>query len=91
MLAREGAMPMPPLVAVAVAGAALWVGYKWLAKGAERAAQAIARAEEELRRRREADMEGDVSYGGSVDVKELPVLEKDPETGVYKVRPKGQG
>ena len=84
---------MPQLVAIAVAGAALWAGYKWLAREAGHVKDAMRAAEEELRRRAEAasattgGSEADIASGGLGDrIKELPKLELDPESGEYRVK-----
>ena len=45
---------MPQLLALAAVGAALWVGYRWLAREAGEMAQSVKRAEEELQRREDA-------------------------------------
>ena len=92
---------MPQLVAIAVAGAALWAGYRWLARETGRVKDAMLAAEEELRRRaQEADManasaagthtsgasDADVAPAGRVNMKELPKLEFDPGSGEYRVK-----
>lgn len=89
---------MPPqLVAIAVAGAALWAGYRWLARETGHVKAAMRAAEEELRRRAE-DAARPTGSGGDADVapagthadpslvKELPKLELDPTTGEYRVK-----
>jgi hypothetical protein len=85
---------MPQLVAIAVAGAALWAGYRWLSREAGHVKDAMMAAEEELRRRAEAaeatatrgTSDADISSGGHVDMKELPKLELDPDSGEYRVK-----
>lgn len=82
---------MPQLVAIAVAGAALWAGYKWLARETGRVKDAMRAAEEELRRRADAATtsggEADIASGGLGDrIKDLPKLELDPTSGEYRVK-----
>lgn len=83
---------MPQLVAIAVAGAALWAGYRWLARETRSIKEAMQAAEEELRRRAAAageatgHREADIAPSGSVDMKELPKLELDPDSGEYRVK-----
>ena len=85
---------MPQLVALAVAGAALWAGYRWLARETTRMKDAVMAAEEELRRRAQAGeeqagagpAEPDITRAGKAEMKELPKLELDPETGEYRVK-----
>lgn len=84
---------MPQLVAVALAGAALWAGYRWLARETRSVRDAMQAAEEELSRRAARSMgqpgganDADVTAGGPVDPKELPKLELDPQTGEYRLK-----
>ena len=92
---------MPPqLVAIAVAGAALWAGYRWLARETGRVKEAMRAAEDELRRRAEeaaamagptgGSSEADIfvvaNQAGGIDMKALPKLELDPKTGEYRVK-----
>ena len=60
---------MPHLLLVLLAGAGVWVGYRWYRKEQARVREALGQAEEELRRR---------------DENTIPTLKRDPETGVYK-------
>ena len=60
---------MPQLLFLILAGVALWVGYKWFRKETRRVRSDLHEAEEALRRRQE---------------QEIPSLERDPETGVYR-------
>jgi hypothetical protein len=79
---------MPQILAFGLLGAALWAGYKWVSTEAARVAERVREAEDELLRRtqRTAGGEPEVTAGGSVDVKSLPRLEPDPDTGVYRPR-----
>lgn len=60
---------MPQLLLIALAGAGIWVGYKWYRKEQERVRSILDEAENELRSRDEAS---------------IPNLKQDPETGIYK-------
>ncbi len=62
---------MPQLLVLILAGAALWVGYEWVRKETRRVRSDLREAEEALRRKQE---------------REVPSLERDPETGVYRPR-----
>ena len=85
---------MPQLVVIAVAGAALWAGYRWLAREANHVKDAMQAAEAELRRRAEEAMaaqaagtsDADITSAGNVDLKALPKLELDPASGEYRVK-----
>lgn len=89
---------MPQLVAIAVAGAALWAGYRWLTRETVRVKDAMQAAEAELRRRAEeaaatatagaseADVVTGGAGGGTVNMKSLPKLELDPASGEYRVK-----
>ena len=83
---------MPQLVVIAVAGAALWAGYRWLAREANHVKDAMQAAEAELRRRAEEAMaaagtgDADITSAGNVDLKALPKLELDPDSGEYRVK-----
>jgi hypothetical protein len=85
---------MPQLVAIAVAGAALWAGYRWLARETRIVRDAMQAAEAELRRRAEEVMaaqtaganDADIASAGNVDMKQLPKLELDPTSGEYRVK-----
>ena len=83
---------MPQLVAIAVAGAALWAGYRWLARETGRFKDAMQAAEEELRRRADGSAattgasEADVTSAAGVDMKQLPKLELDPASGEYRLK-----
>ena len=63
---------MPQLIALMVAGAGLYAGYKWLAKEVGRAAEEMRRATAEMERR------------ASGEPKDLGPLEPDPADGVYR-------
>ena len=91
---------MPPqLIVIAVAGAALWAGYRWLARETGQVKAAMRAAEAELRRRAEqaaaegvpraatgGTAEAEIVTGVAVDMKALPKLELDPATGEYRVK-----
>ena len=85
---------MPQLVAIAVAGAVLFAGYRWLARETGQIKDAMRAAEEELRRRAEeaAAMEtrgssdADIVTATGTNLKELPKLELDPASGEYRVK-----
>ncbi len=85
---------MPQLVVIAVAGAALWAGYRWLAREANTIKDTLQAAEAELRRRAEeaaaaptaGASDADVMPAGSVDMKQLPKLELDPHSGEYRLK-----
>lgn len=85
---------MPQLVVIAVAGAALWAGYRWLARETSTIKDSLQAAEAELRRRAEeataaqtaGASDADVAPAGKVDMKELPKLELDPHSGEYRVK-----
>jgi hypothetical protein len=70
---------MPQLIGLALAGAALYAGYKQLSKVLRRAAQAAELARAELRRRAGENTSGP---------KDLGALEWDEKAGVY--RPAGK-
>jgi hypothetical protein len=67
---------MPQLIALAVAGAGLYAGYRWVSRQIGRVREEAHRAEEELRRRAAAAR-------GPVD---LGALEFDEVNGVYRPR-----
>ena len=78
---------MPPLIILAATGVALWAGSRIVARVAHNVSAALKRAEEEVRRRAEARTgEPEFSPSGPVNIKELPTLELDPATGMYKLR-----
>jgi hypothetical protein len=66
---------MPQLVVLALIGAGLYAGYKWLSRELRRAAEAAERAREELQRRAAE------AAGGP---KDLGRLEWDEKAGVYR-------
>jgi hypothetical protein len=72
---------MPQLVAVIIAGAGLYAGLRWLSKALERHALAARRAAEDELARRER--------GAGRPVKDLGTLEYDPESRIYRPRPRG--
>lgn len=63
---------MPQLIAIALAGAGLYAGYKWVAA---KAAAALAEAERARTAARQAQ---------SGEPRDLGKLELDPVSGVYK-------
>lgn len=65
---------MPQLVALALIGAGLYAGYRWLARSSKELAAQMKRAEDELRQR---------AAGRPIE-KDLGRLEYDPASGVYK-------
>ncbi len=66
---------MPQLFVVALAGAGLYAGYKWIAREVYRAVEAAEKAREEVARR---------TSGAALGPKDLGALEWDAETGVYR-------
>jgi len=70
---------MPQLIVLALLGAGLYAGYRWVARNTKQIAAEMRRAEEELRRR---------AAGGALE-KDMGRLEYDPASGVYK--PAGRG
>jgi hypothetical protein len=67
---------MPQLVAVALLGAGLYAGYRWLARASGQIAAELERAESELLRRAAAT--------GGTRAKDMGRLEYDPVSGVYR-------
>ena len=70
---------MPQLIGLALAGAGLYAGYKWLSKELRRATVGAERAREELRRR---------ASERTGMPKDLGALQWDEKSGVY--RPAGK-
>jgi hypothetical protein len=66
---------MPQLIVVALAGAGLYAGFKWIARGVHRAVEAAERTHEELGRR---------TGSSAMAPKDLGALEWDAEAGVYR-------
>ncbi|MGE8944267.1 hypothetical protein ACO2I3_20380 [Leptospira interrogans] len=64
---------MPQVIALAIAGAGLFAGYKWLSREVRRALDRME-AEEELQR----------APAKAAMPKDLGALEWDQETGVYR-------
>ena len=64
---------MPQVIALAIAGAGLFAGYKWLSREVRRALDKME-AEEELQR----------APAKAAVPKDLGTLEWDQETGVYR-------
>lgn len=69
---------MPQVIALVVAGAGLYAGYKWISRVLSDTQEALRRAESEVLRR-EAARSGP---------KDLGTLEYDPQSGVYRPRAK---
>ncbi|WP_295556337.1 hypothetical protein [uncultured Hyphomicrobium sp.] len=70
---------MPQVLALVIAGAGLYAGYKWVSRTLAEAQRSARVREAELR---EAMTQG---RGGP---KDLGTLERDPATGVYRPRAK---
>jgi hypothetical protein len=64
---------MQQLVVVALVGAGLYAGYRWLMRSAREVAAEVRRTEDELRARAGAPM-----------AKDMGRLEYDPVSGVYR-------
>ena len=64
---------MPQLIVLALAGAGLYAGYRWLWRPARMVVAEVRRAEDELRRAAARSVEKDMGR-----------LEYDPRTGVYR-------
>lgn len=60
---------MPQLLLLVLAAVALWLGYKWLRNETRRVQSDLRAAEDALRDKRD---------------REIPTLERDPKTGVYR-------
>jgi len=69
---------MPQLVALALLGAGLYAGYRWVVRTKEGLAE-MRRAEDELRQR---------AAGGSLE-KDMGPLEYDATSGVYRPAKRG--
>lgn len=69
---------MPQLVLVALLGAGVYAGYRWVTKTARQMLDEAERAREEQARRAPA-----------VVTKDLGPLELDPASGVYKPKQRG--
>jgi hypothetical protein len=65
---------VPQVIALALLGAGLYAGYRWLTRTAREIGEGMQRADEELRRQEAA---------GRIE-KNLGALEYDPVTGVYR-------
>jgi len=65
---------VPQLVVLALVGAGLYAGYRWLTRTAKEITAEIRRAEDELRQR---------ATGGAIQ-KDMGRLEYDPASGVYR-------
>ena len=69
---------MPQVIALALLGAGVYAGYRWLARTAEEIGAQMRRAEDEGAQRAQGRIE-----------KDLGALEYDADSGVY--RPAGRG
>lgn len=69
---------MPHVLALVIAGAGLYAGYKWVSRALAEAQDAALKREAELR---------EAMAQGHGTPKDLGRLEYDPETGVYRPRP----
>jgi hypothetical protein len=70
---------MPQVIALVVAGAGLYAGFKWISRVLSDTQDALARTEAEVQRR-EAGVRG--------TPKDLGTLEYDAQSGVYRPRTK---
>jgi hypothetical protein len=68
---------MPQALALVIAGAGLYAGYKWVSRLLAEANDAALKREAELR---------EAMARGRGTPKDLGTLEYDPETGVYRPR-----
>jgi hypothetical protein len=64
---------VPQLMVLALVGAAIYAGYRWLWRPARMIAAEVRRAEEEMRRAAARSLE-----------KDMGALEYDPISGVYR-------
>ena len=64
---------VPQFFVLALVGAGLYVGYRWLTQATQQITIDVRTAEDELRRRASAALE-----------KDMGALEYDPVTGVYR-------
>lgn len=71
---------MPQVLALVLAGAGLYAGYKWVSRSLAEA-QRMARV-------REAELREAMARGRGSSPKDLGTLEFDPATGVYRPREK---
>ncbi len=69
---------MPQVIALALLGAGLYAGYRWLTRAARDFGAELQAAEEELRRQAAGRIE-----------KNLGALEYDPASGVYRPARRG--
>ena len=70
---------MQQLVVLALVGAGLYAGYRWLTRSAREIAAEVRRTEDELRRR---------TAGAAIE-KDMGRLEYDPVSGVYRPTRRG--
>ena len=63
---------VPQFVALALVGAGLYLGYRWLTQATQEITADVKRKEDELRRR------------AAILEKDMGALEYDPATGVYR-------
>ena len=64
---------VPQFFVLALVGAGLYAGYRWLTQATQQITVDVSTAEDELRRRASAALE-----------KDMGALEYDPATGVYR-------
>ena len=81
--ARQGGrapeeVAVPQLFVVAMLGAGLYAGYRWLARASSEMAAELQRSQDDLQRR-----------SGRAIEKDLGALEFDPSTGVYRPAERG--
>lgn len=69
---------MPQLIALALVGATVYAGYRWLWRPARLIVAEVRRAEDEFRR-----------AAGRAYEKDMGRLEYDPRTGVYRPASRG--
>ena len=65
---------MPQVIALALLGAGLYAGYRWVTRAVSEIGEGMQRADEELQRQEAA---------GRIE-KNLGALEYDPASGVYR-------
>jgi type II secretory pathway component PulJ len=65
---------VPHLAVLALVGAGLYAGYRWLSRSAQQLAAEVSRTEDELRAR---------AAGAAIE-KDMGRLEYDPAAGVYR-------
>lgn len=71
---------MPQVLALVIAGAGLYAGYKWVSR--------LVADAQQTARVREAELREAMAQRGRGTPKDLGTLELDPASGVYKPRQK---